>query len=153
MYIILITKPILEHSQHVESLLSKSRTCHATGAQLGAGFRCTRLIGGAIWRVCPGVHGDGCGVPTQFHGMMEANGKDGLEGRKRQCKLNRWPATKSIWTTAHPQLVNRRWRRRERPSSASKGRYSILPQIIGIITRTRCNVPRWSLVYSMKEQR
>jgi hypothetical protein len=68
MYSILTTEPSLEHSQPLESLLSVCRPCHARGAQLGAEFRCTRLIGGAIRQVCPEVHGDGGGVPTQFHG-------------------------------------------------------------------------------------
>jgi hypothetical protein len=97
MYRISITEPSLEHSQPVESLLSVSRTRHARGAQLGAGFRCTRLIGGAVRRVCPGVNGGGSGgegplvssspandgVPKQV-AAMGAYGKDGFEGGRRR---------------------------------------------------------------------
>jgi hypothetical protein len=97
MYRILNTEPSLEHSQPAESLLSVSRPCHARGAQLDAGFRCTRLIGDAVRRVCPVVHGGGGsgegplvssslandGVPTQV-AAMGADGKDGFEGRRRR---------------------------------------------------------------------
>jgi hypothetical protein len=50
----IITERSLEHFQPVESLLSVSQPCHAKGAQPGARFCCTQLIGGAVRRVCPG---------------------------------------------------------------------------------------------------